>query len=89
MTPWSYKTGCTSQSCQNLLITSPWKLLLASEEVRSYVLSVMPTPRRGPTRLLFDGSKTSVNPDHARVTDLISIKLSTRLPATMMVTRHR
>ena len=47
VTPFSYKTGCTSQSCQNLLITSPWKLLLASEEVRSYVLSVMPTPRRG------------------------------------------
>ena len=31
--PFSYKTGCTSQSCQNSLITSPWKLLLASEEV--------------------------------------------------------
>ena len=31
--PFSYKTGCTSQSCQNALITSPWKLLLAFEEV--------------------------------------------------------
>ena len=67
MTLFSYKTGCTSQSCQNSLITSPWKLLLASEEVRSYVLSVMPTPRRGPTRLLFDASEGSVDPDHARV----------------------
>ena len=38
VTPFSYKTGCTSQSCQNSLITSPWKLLLASEEVRSYVV---------------------------------------------------
>ena len=47
VTPFSYKTGCTSQSCQNSLITSPWKLLLAFEEVRSYVLSVIPTPRRG------------------------------------------
>ena len=34
MTPFSYKTGCTSQSCQNSLITSPRKLLLASEEVK-------------------------------------------------------
>ena len=67
MTPFSYKTGRTSQSCQNSLITSPWKLLLASEEVRSYVLSVMPTSRNGPTRLLFDGSEASVDPDYARV----------------------
>ena len=47
VTPFFYKTGCISQSCQKTLITSPWKLLLASEEVRSYVLSVIPTPRRG------------------------------------------
>ena len=67
MTPFSYKTGCTSQIRQNSLITSPQKLLLASEEVRSYVLSIMPTPRRGPTRLLFDGSEASIDPDHARV----------------------
>ena len=67
MTLSSYETGCTSQSCQNSLITSPWKLLLASEEVRSYVLCVMPTPRRGPTRLLFDGSEASIDPDHTRV----------------------
>ena len=66
MTPFSYKTGCTSQSCQNSLITSPWKLLLASE-VRSYVLSVIPTPRRGTTRLLFNGTEGSIDPDHARV----------------------
>ena len=33
VTAFSYKTGCTSQSCQNSLITSPWKLLLAFEEV--------------------------------------------------------
>ena len=51
VTPFSYKTGCTSQSCQKSLITSPWKLLLASEDVRSYVLSVMPTPRRGPNKI--------------------------------------
>ena len=51
VTPFSYKTGCTSQSCQNSLITSPWKLLLASEEVRSYVLSVIPTPRRGTNKI--------------------------------------
>ena len=63
VTPFSYKTGCTSQSCQNSLITSPWKLLLAFEEVRSYVLSVIPTPRR----LLFIGSEASVDPDPARV----------------------
>ena len=67
MTPFSYKTGYTSQSCQKSLITSPWKLLLASEEVRSYVLSVVSTQRRGPTRLLFDGSETSVDLDHAKV----------------------
>ena len=47
----SYKTGFTSQSSQNSLITTPWKLLLASEEVRSYVLSVMPTPRRGTNKI--------------------------------------
>ena len=52
VTPVSYKTGqATSQSCQNSLITSPWKLLLASEEVRSYVLSVMPTQRRGTNKI--------------------------------------
>ena len=51
VTPFSYKTGSTSQSCQNSLITSPWKLLLASEEVRSYVLSVIPTPRRGTNKI--------------------------------------
>ena len=51
VTPFSYKIGCTSQSCQNSLITSPWKLLLASEEVRSYVLSVIPTPRRGTNKI--------------------------------------
>ena len=67
MTPFSYKTGCTSQSCQHSLITSPWKLQLASDEVRSYVLSLKPTPRRGLTRLLFDGSEASVDPDHVRV----------------------
>ena len=67
VTPFFYKTGCTSQSCQKTLITSSWKLLLASEEVRSYVLSVIPTPRRGPTRLLFNGSEASVDPNHARV----------------------
>ena len=33
VTPFSYKTGCTSQSCKNSLITSTWKLLLAFEEV--------------------------------------------------------
>ena len=49
--PFSYKTGCTSQSCQNSLITSQWKLLLAFEEVRSYVLSVIPTPRRGTNKI--------------------------------------
>ena len=63
MTPFSYKTGCTSQSCQNSLITSACKLLLASEEARSYVLSVIPTP----TKLLFNGSEAIVDPDHARV----------------------
>ena len=67
MTPFSYKTGCTSQSCQNSLITSTWKLLLASEEVRSYVLSVILHQEGGPTRLLFNGSEASVDPDHARV----------------------
>ena len=51
VTPFYYKTGCTSQSCQNSLITSPWKLLLAFEEVRSYVLSVIPTPRRGTNKI--------------------------------------
>ena len=51
VTPFSYKTECTSQSCQNSLITSPWKLLLAFEEVRSYVLSVIPTPRRGTNKI--------------------------------------
>ena len=51
VTPFSYKTRCTSQSYQNSLITSPWKLLLTSEEVRSYVLSVMLTPRRGTNKI--------------------------------------
>ena len=30
-------------------------------------VTFIPTPRRGPTRLLFNGSEASVNPDHARV----------------------
>ena len=49
VTPFTYKTGCTCQSCQNSLITSPWKLLPASEEVRSYVYSVIPIEEGGPT----------------------------------------
>ena len=45
VTPFFYKTGCTSQSCQKTLI--------------NFIMEI--------TRLLFNGSEASIDPNHARV----------------------